>query len=176
MSCGGNKGILVGNLRRDHEVRYTQSNHKIVHLSVATSERWKDQSGQQQERTEWHRVVIFNEHLAEIAERYLRKGSPVYLEGTLQTRKWTDQGGQERYSTEVVVPRFRGELTLLGSGAREGGGGTEIGSAEDFGGGTGYRSPAPGFGPSEHGPSDPGGGGRGRPTSIADQLDDDIPF
>ena len=110
-------------------------------------------------------MVIFNENLAEIAERYLRKGSPVYLEGTLQTRKWTDQGGQERYTTEVVVPRFRGELTLLGGGAREGGG-TEIGSPEDFGGDTGYRSPAPGSGPSE----------RGRPTSIADQLDDDIPF
>ena len=119
-------------------------------------------------------MVIFNEHLADIAERYLRKGSPVYLEGTLHTRKWTDQGGQERYTTDVVVPRFRGELTLLGGGAREGGG-TEIGSPEDFGD-TGYRSPAPGSGPSERGPSDPGGGGRGRPTSIADQLDDDIPF
>jgi len=116
-------------------------------------------------------VVIFNEHLAEIAERYLRKGSPVYLEGTLQTRKWTDQSGQERYTTEVVVPRFRGELTLLGGG-REGGG-TEIGSAEDFGGESGYRSPAPHSGPSERGPSGPGSR---RPTSIADQLDDDIPF
>ena len=163
---------------RDPEVRHTQSNQKIVHLAVATSERWKDrQSSEPRERTEWHRVVIFDENLAEIAERYLRKGSPVYLEGTLQTRKWTDQGGQERYLTEIVVPRFRGELTLLGgSGAREGGGGIEIGSAEDFDGDTGYRSPAPGSGPSERGPSDPGGGGRGRPTSIADQLDDDIPF
>src|SRR3954468_7628184 len=168
MAGSVNKVILVGNLGRDPEVRHTQSNQKIVHLAVATSERWKDrQSGEARERTEWHRVVIFNENLAEIAERYLRKGSPVYLEGTLQTRKWTDQGGQERYSTEVVVPRFRGELTLLGgSGAREGGGGTEIGSAEDFGGDTGYRSPAPGSGPAERGPSDPGGGGRGGPTSI----------
>ena len=112
-----NKVILVGNLGRDPEVRYTQSNQKIVQLSVATSERWKDrQSGEPRERTEWHRVVIFNEHLADIAERYLRKGSPVYLEGTLQTRKWTDQGGQERYTTDVVLPRFRGELTLLGGG------------------------------------------------------------
>jgi single-strand DNA-binding protein len=119
-------------------------------------------------------VVIFNENLADIAERYLRKGSPVYLEGTLQTRKWTDQSGQERTTTEVVVPRFRGELTLLGGG-REGGG-TEIGSPEDFGGDTGYSSSAPGSGPSERGPSGPGGGGRGRPTSIAEQLDDDIPF
>ena len=119
-------------------------------------------------------MVIFNEHLADIAERYLRKGSPVYLEGTLHTRKWTDQGGQERYTTDVVVPRFRGELTLLGGGAREGGG-TEIGSPENFGD-TGYRSPTPGSGPSERGPSDPSRGGHGRPTSIADQLDDDIPF
>src|SRR3954449_8151692 len=166
MAGSVNKVILLGNLCRDPEVRHTQGNQKIVHLAVATSERWKDrQSGEARERTEWHRVVIFNENLAEIAERYLRKGSPVYLEGTLQTRKWTDQGGQERYTTVVVVPRFRGELTLLGSGAREGGG-TEIGSAEEFDGGTGYRSPAPSSGPSERGPSDPGGGGRGRPTSI----------
>ena len=115
MAGSVNKVILVGNLGRDPEVRYTQSNQKIVHLSVATSERWKDrQSGDPRERTEWHRVVIFNEHLAGIAERYLSKGSPVYLEGTLQTRKWTDQGGQEHTTTEVVVPRFRGELTLLG--------------------------------------------------------------
>ena len=119
-------------------------------------------------------MVIFNEHLADIAERYLRKGSPVYLEGTLHTRKWTDQGGQERYTTDVVVPRFRGELTLLGGGAREGGG-TEIGSPECFGD-TGYRSPTPGSGPSEGGLSDPSRGGHGRPTSIADQLDDDNPF
>src|SRR3954470_14020393 len=143
MAGSVNKVILVGNLGRDPEVRHTQNNQKIVHLAVATSERWKDrQSGEARERTEWHRVVIFDEHLAEIAERHLRKGSPVYLEGTLQTRKWTDQGGQERTTTEVVVPRFRGELTLLGSGgAREGGGGTEIGSAEDFDGGTGHWFP-----------------------------------
>jgi single-strand DNA-binding protein len=172
MAGSVNKVILVGHLGRDPEVRHTQSNQKIVHLAIATSERWKDrQSGDTRERTEWHRVVIFNENLAEIAERYLRKGSPVYLEGTLQTRKWTDQGGQERSTTEVVVPRFRGELTLLGGG-REGGG-TEIGSPEDFGD-TSYRSPAPGSGPSERGPSGPGGSGR--PTSIANQLDDDIPF
>src|SRR4051794_29332643 len=140
MAGSVNKVILVGNLGRDPEVRHTQNNQKIVHLAIATNERWKDrQSGDPRERTEWHRVVIFNEPLADIAERYLCKGSPVYLEGTLQTRKWTDQGGQERYTTEVVVPRFRGELTLLGSG-REGGG-TEIGSPEDFGD-PGYRSPA----------------------------------
>ena len=166
MAGSVNKVILVGNLGRDPEVRHTQNNQKIVHLALATSERWKDrQSGDTRERTEWHRVVIFNEHLAEIAERYLRKGSPVYLEGTLQTRKWTDQGGQERYTTEVVLPRFRGELTLLGGG-RESGGGTEFGSVEDYGGDSGYSSPAPPPGPPE----------RGRPTSIAEQLDDDIPF
>ena len=175
MAGSVNKVILVGNLGRDPEVRHTQSNQKIVHLSVATSERWRDrQSGDPRERTEWHRVVIFNEHLADIAERYLRKGSPVYLEGTLHTRKWTDQGGQERYTTDVVVPRFRGELTLLGGSAREGGG-TEIGSPENFGD-TDYPSSTPGSGPSERGPSDPSRGGHGRPTSIADQLDDDIPF
>ena len=122
MAGSVNKVILVGHLGRDPEVRHTQNNQKIVHLSVATSERWKDrQSGDPRERTEWHRVVIFNENLADIAERYLRKGSQVYLEGTLQTRKWTDQGGQERTTTEVVVSRFRGELTLLG-GRHEGGG------------------------------------------------------
>jgi single-strand DNA-binding protein len=172
MAGSVNKVILVGHLGRDPEVRHTQNNQKIVHLAIATSERWKDrQSGDPRERIEWHRVVIFHENLAEIAERYLRKGSSVYLEGTLQTRKWTDQSGQERSTTEVVVPRFRGELTLLG-GRREGGG-TEIGSAEDFDGDTGYRSPAPRSGPSERGAS---GSGGGRPTSLAEQLDDDIPF
>jgi single-strand DNA-binding protein len=172
MAGSVNKVILVGHLGRDPEVRMTQNNQKIVQLAIATSERWKDrQSGDPRERTEWHRVVIFHENLAEIAERYLRKGSSVYLEGTLQTRKWTDQSGQERSTTEVVVPRFRGELTLLG-GRREGGG-TEIGSAEDFDGDTGYRSPAPRSGPSERGAS---GSGGGRPTSLAEQLDDDIPF
>ena len=175
MAGSVNKVILVGHLGRDPEVRMTQNNQKIVQLAIATSERWKDrQSGDTRERTEWHRVVIFNENLAEVAERYLRKGSPVYLEGTLQTRKWTDQGGQERYTTEVVVPRFRGELTLLGGGRA--GGGTEIGSAEEFDGDTGYRSPAPRSGPSEHGPAAPSGSGLGRPTSLAEQLDDDIPF
>src|SRR3712207_1723607 len=164
MAGSVNKVILVGNLGRDPEVRYSQSNQKIVNLRIATSERWKDrQSGDNKERTEWHSVVIFNEHLADVAERYLRKGSPVYLEGQLQTRKWTDQGGQERYTTEVVLSRFQGELTLLGGG-REGGG-TEFGSPEDFGG-TGYRCPAAGSGPLE----------RGRPTGIAEQLDDGIPF
>ena len=117
MSGSVNKVTLVGNLGRDPEVRAMQNGDKIVQLSVATSDRWKDKnSGEQRERTEWHRVVIFNEALARIAEQYLQKGSTVYLEGQLQTRKWTDQqSGQEKYTTEVVLQRYRGELTLLGS-------------------------------------------------------------
>ena len=117
MSGSVNKVTLIGNLGRDPEVRAMQNGDKIVQLSVATSDRWKDKnSGEQRERTEWHRVVIFNEALARIAEQYLKKGSTVYLEGQLQTRKWTDQqSGQEKYTTEVVLQRYRGELTLLGS-------------------------------------------------------------
>ena len=117
MSGSVNKVTLVGNLGRDPEVRAMQNGDKIIQLSVATSDRWKDKStGEQRERTEWHRVVIFNDALGKIAEQYLKKGSTVYLEGQLQTRKWTDQqSGQERYTTEVVLQRYRGELTLLGS-------------------------------------------------------------
>jgi len=112
---GVNKVILVGHLGRDPEVRHAQNNQKIVHLSLATSERWKDRtSGETKERTEWHRVVIFDEKIGEIAERYLRKGSLVYIEGELRTRKWQDQSGQERQTTEVVVPRYGGAIRLLG--------------------------------------------------------------
>ena len=115
MSGSVNKVILLGNLGRDPEVRQTQDGTKIVHLAIATSERWKDKnSGEPREKTEWHRVVIFNERLADVAERFLSKGRQVYIEGQLQTRKWTDQEGQERYSTEVALQRFRGELTLIG--------------------------------------------------------------
>ena len=117
MSGTVNKVTLIGNLGRDPEVRAMQNGDKIVQLNVATSDRWKDKSsGEQRERTEWHRVVIFNDALGKIAEQYLKKGSTVYLEGQLQTRKWTDQqSGQEKYTTEVVLQRYRGELTLLGS-------------------------------------------------------------
>ena len=117
MSGSVNKVTLVGNLGRDPEIRAMQNGDKIVQISIATSDRWKDKStGEQRERTEWHRVVIFNEALGKIAEQYLKKGSTVYLEGQLQTRKWTDQqSGQEKYTTEVVLQRYRGELTLLGS-------------------------------------------------------------
>jgi single-strand DNA-binding protein len=172
MAGSVNKVTLVGNLGRDPETRYTQNNQKIVHLNIATSERWRDRgSGETKERTEWHRVVIFNENLAEVAEKYLSKGRTVYIEGTLQTRKWTDQGGQERYTTEVVVPRFRGELVLLG-GRGEGGGGSGGGDypGDDYGG-----EPAPARGPAQR----PGGARNERPSSrpsVVDELDDDIPF
>ena len=112
---GVNKVILVGNLGRDPETRNTQAGKPICNFTLATSETWKDrQTGERRERVEWHRVVIFNEHLAEIAQRYLHKGSKVYLEGQIQTRKWTDQSGTERYTTEVVLQRFRGEIVMLG--------------------------------------------------------------
>jgi single-strand DNA-binding protein len=157
MAGSVNKVTLLGNLGRDPEVRSTQDGMKIVNLSIATSERWKDRnSGEQRERTEWHRVVIFNEALARIAEQYLRKGSTVYIEGQLQTRKWTDQQGVEKYTTEVVLQRYRGELTLLGSRA-EGMG--AIGS--DMGGQSGDMSADPMSPPSMAG---------------GDNLDDDIPF
>ena len=124
MAGSVNKVILVGNLGKDPEVRRLGSGEPVVNLSLATSESWKDKAtGERKEKTEWHRVVIFNENLARVAEQYLRKGSKVYVEGQLQTRKWQDQSGQEKYSTEVVLQRFRGELTLLdgrGGGASEG--------------------------------------------------------
>jgi single-strand DNA-binding protein len=114
MAGSVNKVILVGNLGRDPEVRSTQAGDKVVNLSLATSERWKDKTtGEPREKTEWHRVVIFNDRLGDVAEKYLRKGSKVYIEGQLQTRKWTDQSGTEKYTTEVVLQRFRGELTML---------------------------------------------------------------
>ena len=136
MAGSVNKVILVGNLGRDPEVRSTQDGAKIVNLSIATSERWKDRNtGEPREKTEWHRVVIFNENLGRVAEQYLRKGSNVYIEGQLQTRKWTDQQGVEKYTTEVVLQRYRGEMTLLGSrgdsgaGSSYGGGGSGGGFA-----------------------------------------------
>lgn len=157
MAGSVNKVILVGNLGRDPEVRTTQNGDKVVQLSVATSESWKDRnSGERKEKTEWHRVVLFNERLADVAERYLRKGSKVYLEGQLQTRKWTDKDGNEKYTTEIVLGKFRGELTMLDG---RGGGGDDmaVGSAA--------------------GPSDalPARGGSGSGGGGAD-LDDDLPF
>ena len=163
MAGSVNKVILVGNLGKDPEVRSTQSGSKIVNFSLATSDSWNDKaSGERKERTEWHRVVIFNDRLADIAERYLRKGRKVYVEGSLQTRKWTDQSGQEKYTTEVVIDRFRGELTLLDSGGR----GEEGGMGE----GGGYRG--------DRGPAQRGGPSRGGQSWDAPKgdLDDEIPF
>jgi single-strand DNA-binding protein len=123
MAGSVNKVILVGNLGKDPEVRRMQSGDPVVNLSLATSETWRDKaSGERKEKTEWHRVVIFNKNLAEVAEKYLRKGSKVYVEGSLQTRKWTDKDGQEKYSTEIVLQNFRGELTMLDTKGGEGGG------------------------------------------------------
>ncbi|HWA90043.1 MAG TPA: single-stranded DNA-binding protein [Rhizomicrobium sp.] len=136
MAGSVNKVILVGNLGKDPEVRRMQSGDPVVNLSLATSETWRDKSsGERKEKTEWHRVVIFNKNLAEVAEKYLRKGSKVYVEGSLQTRKWTDKDGQEKYSTEVVLQNFRGELTMLdGKGEGGGGGGSGGGRGGSYGG------------------------------------------
>jgi single-strand DNA-binding protein len=165
MAGSVNKVTLVGNLGRDPEVRSTQDGAKIVQLSLATSERWKDRNtGEQRERTEWHRVVIFNENLGRIAEQYLRKGSTCYIEGQLQTRKWTDNQGVEKYTTEVVLQRYRGELTLLG-GRGDSGGGNYGGG--DSGGGS-SSSPDSGSGSSNNAASSP--------PPMRDDLDDDIPF
>ncbi|CAI9120062.1 single-stranded DNA-binding protein [Brytella acorum] len=171
MAGSVNKVILVGNLGKDPEVRNAQSGAKIVNLTIATSESWNDkQSGEKRERTEWHRVVIFNDRLADVAERFLRKGRKVYLEGQLQTRKWTDQSGQERYTTEIVLDRFRGELVLIDSGRggeSEGGGGYESApSRQQIGAPTRGGSSAPT-------PSRGGGGGWDAPGG---DLDDEIPF
>ena len=168
MAGSVNKVILVGNLGRDPEVRSSQDGTKIVNLSIATSERWKDRmSGEPRERTEWHRVVIFNENLGRIAEQYLRKGSSVYVEGQLQTRKWTDQQGVEKYTTEVVLGRFRGELTLLGGRGDSGGYGDSMGGG--YGGGAG-AAPAAASGGAGAAPASP------PPMHGGDAIDDDIPF
>ena len=163
MAGSVNKVILVGNLGRDPEVRFSQSGQKIVNMSVATSETWKDrQSGERKEKTEWHRVVVFDERLADVCEKYLKKGSKVYLEGTLQTRKWTGNDGVEKYTTEVVLPRFNGVMTMLdGRGEGGGGGGGGYGGSEDDG--SSWDSPSSG--------GSGGGGGGGR-----SDLDDEIPF
>ena len=163
MAGSVNKVILVGNLGRDPEVRKTQNGAPVVQLSIATSDSWKDRStGERKERTEWHRVVIFNEHLCKVAEQYLKKGSKVYVEGALQTRKWTDQQGAEKYTTEVVLQKFSGELTMLDSRNEGGGygGGDQGGS---YGGDQGG-----GFGESSSGGSGSTGGGS--------DFDDEIPF
>ena len=169
MAGSVNKVILVGNLGADPEIRRTQDGRPIANLSVATSESWRDKnSGERREKTEWHRVVIFNEGLCKIAENYLKKGSKVYLEGQLQTRKWQDQSGQDKYSTEVVLQGFNGNLTML-DGRNEGGGGGGGGRSGDYGGGGDFG------GGSSGGDRGGSGGGFGGGGSSRD-LDDDIPF
>jgi single-strand DNA-binding protein len=161
--AGVNKVILVGNLGADPESRSLNNGGEVVNMRVATSEQWKDRDGNRQERTEWHNVVIFNENLGRVAKNYLRKGSKVYLEGQIQTRKWTDQTGNDRYTTEIVLQKFRGELVLLDS--REGGSGGSFGGGgggsygDDFGGGGGSK-------PQQ----------RPQPAAFDTDLDDDVPF
>ena len=188
MAGSVNKVILVGNLGRDPEVRSFQNGGKVVNLRIATSETWRDkQSGERKERTEWHTVAIYNEALAKIAEQYLKKGSTVYIEGQLETRKWQDQSGADRYSTEVVLRQFRGELTLLGGRGDGGGGGGGYddpmgGSSGGYGGGS-----APASGGSSRGGSGGGSGGgyggsaggRGGASGGfggGSDMDDEIPF
>ena len=159
MAGSVNKVILIGNLGRDPEIRSTNDGTRVANMSVATSESWKDKtSGERKERTEWHRVVVFNERLVEIIEKYLKKGSKVYLEGALQTRKWTDKDNQEKYTTEVVLQKFRGELTML-DGAR---------SNSGEGGGA--------FPPADAGEPAAAGAGRARGKAPSSDLDDEIPF
>jgi single-strand DNA-binding protein len=164
MAGSVNKVILVGNLGKDPEIRRTQDGRPIANLSVATSEQWRDKAtGERKEKTEWHRVVIFSEGLAKVAEQYLKKGAKVYIEGQLQTRKWTDQAGVEKYSTEVVLQGFNSNLTMLDGrgGAGAGGGGFSDESSGDFGGQQAPRRAVAAAG---------GGGGRNG------DMDDDIPF
>ena len=159
MAGSVNKVILIGNLGRDPEVKTFANGGKVCNLSIATSENWRDKAtGERKERTEWHRVAIFNERLVDVAEKYLKKGAKVYLEGQLETRKWTDQSGVEKYSTEVVLRQFRGELTMLDGRGGGGGGGAGGPPEDDMGGGA---------------PLDRGGSSRGGRKA---DLDDDIPF
>ncbi|PJI42595.1 MAG: single-stranded DNA-binding protein [Rhizobium sp.] len=176
MAGSVNKVILIGNLGADPEIRRTQDGRPIANLRIATSESWRDKNtGERKEKTEWHQVVIFNEGLCKVAEQYLKKGSTVYVEGQLQTRKWQDQSGQDRYSTEVVLQGFNGNLTMLGGrgdGAGASRGGSDFGGGYS-GGGDDYGAPAPqrgGGGQQRGGASAPPSGGFSR------DLDDDIPF
>ncbi len=165
MAGSVNKVILVGNLGRDPEARQMQDGNMVVNLSLATSESWRDKNtGERREKTEWHRVVIFNDRLTDVAQKYLRKGSKIYIEGQLQTRKWTDQSGVEKYSTEVVLQRFRGELQMLDRAGDGGGGGGEYNQDSGSAGGSAGGS---GGGP---------GGDQGGGAPSGGNLDDDIPF
>jgi single-strand DNA-binding protein len=169
MAGSVNKVILVGNLGKDPEARSMNNGGEVVSFTLATSETWNDRDGNRQEKTEWHNVVIFNENLGKVAKNYLRKGQKAYIEGQLQTRKWTDQNGNDRYTTEIVLQRFRGELVLLSG--REGGGGASSGGGDW---GSKERS---GGGNAGGGASSGGGfGGSGAPNPFDSDLDDDVPF
>ena len=181
MAGSVNKVIIVGNLGRDPESRSFQNGGKVVNLRIATSDSWKDKNtGERKEATEWHSVAIFNEGLANVAERYLRKGSKVYIEGALKTRKWTDQAGVEKYSTEIVLQGFNSVLTMLdgapGQGGGGGGGGGNVSSGRDDWGGSGggddFAGASAGRGGASGGGKSFGGGGGG----YSDDLDDDVPF
>jgi len=193
MAGSVNKVILVGNLGRDPESRSFQNGGKVVELRIATSESWKDRtSGEKKEKTEWHTVKVFSEGLANVAEKYLRKGSKVYIEGALTTRKWQDPQGQDRYSTEIVLQGFNSFLTMLdgapgGGGGSGGGGGAgsrdDFGGNDDFGGGSGGGGSGGGgygggnrSGGAARGGGAPAGGGGGGRGDFADDLDDDVPF
>ncbi len=160
MAGSVNKVILVGNLGKDPEIRTLNSGDRVANLRIATSETWRDKSsGERKEKTEWHQVVIFNENIVKVAENYLRKGSTVYIEGSLQTRKWADAQGVEKYSTEIVLQKFRGELTMIGGRGE----GASSGGGEDYGSSSGFQA-----------------GGRAQPSgpreSFSADLDDEIPF
>ncbi len=187
MAGSVNKVIIVGNLGRDPESKAFQNGGKVVNLRIATSESWKDKmSGERKEKTEWHSVAIFNEGLANVAEKYLRKGSKVYIEGALQTRKWQDQSGNDKYSTEIVLQGFNSVLVMLDGpgggqgGGMGGGGGGQRGGGDDWaggGGGNDFGGGASGGG--YGGGGSRGGGGGGAPASrggFSDDLDDDVPF
>ena len=184
MAGSVNKVILIGNLGRDPEIRNTDDGSRVAQLSLATSETWKDRnSGERKERTEWHRVVVFNPNLVDVIERFVKKGSKLYVEGALQTRKWTDNAGVEKYTTEIVLQKFRGELTLLDG--RQGGGGGDDMDEGGYGGGSGGGGyggggGGGGYGGGGRGPSSGGGGGRsgggGGGPGPATDLDDEIPF
>ena len=179
MAGSVNKVILVGNVGKDPEVRSSQDGSKIVNFSLATSETWNDRaSGERKEKTEWHRVVVFNDRIGDVVEKYVRKGSKVYVEGALQTRKWTDQSGQEKYTTEIVIGRFKGELTLLDS-RNAGAGGDEMGGGGERSGG--YQPRERTATPQQRSGGGGGAGGGGaRPSWDAPKgggdLDDEIPF
>jgi single-strand DNA-binding protein len=172
-----NKVMLIGNLGADPEVRDFQNGGSVCNLRIATTENWKDREGQRQERTEWHNVAIFSEGLVNVAKNYLRKGSKVYVEGQLQTRKWQDQSGNDRYTTEIVLRGFNGTLTMLDGAPGGGGGGQRSGGGGDWGRGGGSQGGSGGGGRS--GGWNQGGGGSGGSSgggSNYDDLDDDIPF